>query len=667
MTTSNTPFASRRAVNPILSDRVIFDDEGGAEATLLTPGARVFHRYFPLASAATAGIFLATAWLSGKFGAPASLTNLCVLIAFVLGGIPGLQAAWESLLERRLDIDVLMILGAGLAAVIGQPIEGALLLFLFALSGALEEEATRRTQNAIRSLRDLNPDFALRVEPDGTVERVPSAQVKIGSRLLVRPGDRVPLDGVIREGDSFIDEAPITGESVPRNKRSGDAVYAGTINGSGRLVIEVTRIAADTQLAKIIRMVTEARGQQAKVERLFDRISPTYATCVIGAATGFGVFAPLVSTLTWRESALRAIALLIVASPCALIIATPIAYLSSIASAARHGVLIKGGVFLEVLGRCRTVVFDKTGTLTAGKPRVSQVVTHDGLDEAEALRIAGALEASSSHPLATAINAALAERGLTAPHATDVQMVPGKGIRGRLNGEPVVLGRPELAQELVDVARWPAVLEAANAVYEGGRTAAVIAGAGKAAVLAFEDPVRPDAASTITRLRGLGVQRLIMLTGDHARVAQRTATELHLDDYRADLLPEGKLEQAERLRKEFGAIAAVGDGVNDAPLLARADVGIAVASIGSDAALEAAPIVLMNNSLEQLGWLFAHARRTGRVVRQNLTLALGVIIILSGFAVLGKVELPLAVVGHEGSTLVVAVNALRLLKGGAKS
>lgn len=673
MTTSSIPFVTRRAVNPILSDRLIFDAEGGAEATLLTPEGRRLHRYMPLISAGTAGLFLAAAYAGEKLGGPEPLTHLCVLIAFVLGGIPGLRAAWASLLERRVDIDVLMILGAGLAALIGQPIEGALLLFLFALSGALEEEATRRTKNAIRSLRDLNPDFALVLEKPGgddhpitdePARRVPSSHVQLGAWVLVRPGDRVPLDGVVVEGESYVDEAPITGESVPRTKRVGDAVYAGTINGSGRLFVEVTRVAADTQLAKIIRMVTEAHAKQAKVERLFDRISPTYAACVIVAAALFGILSPLVSSLSWRDATFRAIALLIVASPCALIIATPIAYLSAIACAARQGVLIKGGVFLEVLGRCRTVVFDKTGTLTMGRPRVSTVLPADGLSEADALRLAGALEASSSHPLASAITAALAERGLSPERASDVEMVAGQGLRGRIDGQAVALGRPELVRDLIEPARVDEVLRAAERVHGEGQTVSVVAAGGRAAVLAFEDPVRKEAAETARRLRELGVRRLVMLTGDHARVAQRTAEHLGLDEFHADLLPEAKVTQAERLRAQYGTLAVVGDGVNDAPVLARADVGIAVASIGSDAALEAAPVVLMNNSLERLVWLFSHARRTASIVRQNLTLALGVIVVLSGFAMAGMVGLPLAVIAHEGSTVVVALNALRLLRSG---
>ena len=661
MTTQTLTFSARRALNPILADRLVFDEERPRLA-FLTPAALRVERFIPLIGALTAGACLLAGYLLGKYGGPQPLADLAILIAFVLGGIPGLKSAWESLLDRQIDIDVLMLLGAVLAAVIGQPIEGALLLFLFALSGAMEEEATRRTQRAISALHQLSASDALVLQPDGTHRETPTRAVPLQARVLVRPGDRVPLDGTVIEGESTLNEAPITGESAPRPKGPGDAVYAGTINGAGRLVIEVTRAASDTQLAKIIRLVTQARSQKAKLERLFDRIGPTYSIVSITAAVAVGALAPLIADISWRESLYRAIALLIVASPCALIIATPTAYLSAIGSAARHGVMIKGGVYLELLARCRGIVFDKTGTLTVGQPRLVGVKTSDGLTDAAALQAAGALESSSSHPLAAAINRELEERGLRPLQAADVRMAAGHGLVGNIDGKTVALGRSEFVENHLAPAVKEPMLQAVEKARAEGRTATLMAYDGQAAVLLFEDPIREDAAGTIAHLRAMGFRDLVMLTGDHPEVARRTAETLGLNAYHANLLPEDKIEHVRQIRESVGMVAMVGDGVNDAPALAHADVGIAIASIGSDAALEAAPIVLMSNKFERLEFLARHARRTARIILQNLTLAIGVIVVLSMFAVAGKVDLPWAVIAHEGSTLVVAANALRLLR-----
>lgn len=661
MTTQTVTFSARRALNPILADRLVFDEERPRVA-FLTPTALRVERFVPLISALTAGGFLLVGYLIGRLDGPQPLGDLAVLIAFVIAGIPGLKSAWESLLDRQIDIDVLMILGAVLAAIIGQPIEGALLLFLFALSGALEDEATRRTQRAIQSLHRLTVQEAFVLQPDGTAQRAPTRTVPLGAHVLVRPGDMVPLDGDVLEGESTIDEAPITGESAPRPKSPGDPVYAGTINGAGRLVIEVKRAASDTQLAKIIKLVTQAKGQKAQLERLFDRIGPVYSMVVISAAVLVGAFGPVVTSIGWRDSVYRAIALLIVASPCALIIATPTAYLSAIGSAARQGVMIKGGVYLEILARCRGIVFDKTGTLTAGRPELVGIVTSKGLSESAALQAAGALESSSSHPLADAINRALEQRELRPMEAAEVQMAAGHGVVGEIGKKTIALGRSEFVEEYLSPSVKPAMLEAVQQARALARTATVISFNGQAAVLLFEDPIRPDARETIDRLRTAGFGPLVMLTGDHPEVARRTAEALGLDEFYASLLPEEKIEHVQQIRESVGAVAMVGDGVNDAPALAHADVGIAMASIGSDAALEAAPIVLMSNTFERLHFVARHARRSARIILQNLTLAIGVIAVLSVFAVMGKVDLPFAVIAHEGSTLVVAANALRLLR-----
>ncbi len=662
MTLSNIPFATRRAVNPILTDEVLFDEESRHIDAFLTPFARYVQRWMPLISASLAGVLLLMGFLAEKLGGPAELVTLNVMAAFLIAGIPGLQSAWESIRELKIDIDVLMILGAILAAIIGEPMEGALLLVLFALSGAMEDEATRRTKSALTALRRMNPTEALVLDASGDVSRVPSKHVSVGARILVRPGDRVALDGNVVEGASAVDEAPITGESVPREKHAGDPVFAGTINGSGRLVVEVTKPAGETQLARIFQLVTEARQKKASTERFLDRIGPRYAVGVIVLALLIGSVPTLTGLLAWKESIYRAIAFLIVASPCALIIATPTAYLSAIASAARKGVLIKGGVYLEVLGRCRSMIFDKTGTLTVGKPRVARVLVGDGMTEERCLAVAAGLEASSSHPLASAVIEALEQHHASAESADDVEVLAGRGIRGLVNGKVTLLGRVDwVLAESSPSAReqLQPMIDATNAE---AQTLSALAHGDHGAILTFEDPLREDAAETLRRLKGLGIAETLMLTGDRAPTARAVTDRLGLDGFHADLMPEDKITRAEELASRNGPIAAVGDGVNDAPVLARADVGIAMASIGSDAALEAAPIVLMSNTLERLGWVTAHARKTVKIVQQNITLALAVIAVMATLAVLGLAELPLAVIAHEGSTLLVALNAMRLLR-----
>ena len=623
---------------------------------------QTWSRHGLLITALIAGLFLLVGFLSEKFNGPLTLTYAGVGIAFAIGLWPGGLAALQSLKQKRLDIDVLMVIGALLAAAIGQPTEGALLLFLFALSGALEKEATRRTHAAIHSLRELNPLEAIVLDDSGAQRNVNTEQVTPGMRVLVRAGDRVPLDGRILDGHSAIDESPITGEPIAKDKQPGDSVFAGTINTNGVLTVEVTRAADDTQLARIIRLVTDAQNRKPRIQRLFDRFSAPYSLFVLILTTVFAVIAPFVLAISWTESIYRAIALLIVACPCALIIGTPTAYVSAIASAARKGVLVKGGVFLERLDACHTLLFDKTGTLTEGRPKVARIVPLNGATESEALQLAGGLESTSTHPLAAAVTQLIQERGLTPAAIDGIENVPGRGVQARHGHDPVAIGSVDFVTPMLTEDLATQTQSAAHDLRTEGFTVSALVDHRSASLLAFEDPIRTEAPTTIAQLRAQGIKDLVMLTGDHTTAAQRIGRELGLDQIHAELLPEDKVRLAEELQRGNGAVAMVGDGINDAPALARADVGVAVASIGSDAALEAASIVLMGGSIEQLAWLHRHARRTARIVRQNLALAIGVIIALSGFAMTGTVDLPIAVIGHEGSTLVVALNAMRLLR-----
>jgi Cd2+/Zn2+-exporting ATPase len=657
-----SPISPRReASNPILSDESVIDRSDAPVQVFYTSSAQRIERFSELIVAVAAGLCLLFAWLVSLFGGPAPLRDLFTLLAFASAGTPALRSVWDSLRAAKIDIDVLMLLGAVLAAVVGSPFEGALLLFLFALSGGLEEFALRRTQTAIHALRDLSPKEAIVIDGEAQ-RRVPLRQVPVGALILVRPGEKLPLDGVIVEGASAIDESAITGESIPRDCAPGDEVFAGTQNRDGRIILRVSKLASDTTLARIVRLVTEARHHPPRAQRLIDRIGPTYATTVVLASITAGVVCAFVFGVEPRESVRRAIALLIVASPCALIIATPVAYLSAIAAAARQGILIKGGAHLEVIARAKAFVFDKTGTLTTGRVRLCGIDCPDGLSPAETLRLVGAVESVSNHPLASAVTEELRVRGIAAAPLAEYESKPGIGVEGRSNGRRIWVGRPEQLATFAPQVHSDALTRRVADLRGEGKTVSAMMIDGSAGLLAFQDVTRAGAVECVDRLHQHGVRRIEMLTGDHELVARRVADALGLDGFTAEMKPEEKRSAASELSRNNGPVVMVGDGVNDAPALASADVGIAMGAMGAEVALEAADVVLMNDRIEAVAWLHRHALRTAGIVRQNLTLAIAVIATLSVFAVLGEVPLPLAVIGHEGSTVVVALNALRLLK-----
>ncbi len=593
-------------------------------------------------------------------------------LAFAAGGGPAGLEALRALRRGRLEIDLLMVLAAVAAAAVGAPRDGAILLFLFSLAGTLEERAMGTTRRAVASLMRLRPDTAHVLEgQDANAHEVdrPAEEVELGTLVRVRPGERVPLDGVVVSGNSSLDQSPITGESVPVDKAPGDDVFAGTVNGHAALVVRTSRVAGESTLARMVQLVTEAQAAKAPSERFSTWFGQRYTVWVL-VGTAVSLLAFLVLGLPTAEAFYRAATLLVVASPCAVVISVPAAVLSALAAAARRGVLFKGGGALEALADVDIVAFDKTGTLTRGVMRVTDVDALGG-DETALLQVAAAIEAASEHPIARAVTQHAGGLGIKPPVAEGVSVRPGHGVSGIVNGERAWAGNRRMAQaEGVDLNSDPQVHAALEALEAQGRTVIVVAhdgGGGSWRLLGLvgvADTARPHAAEALDDLRRAGVKRLAVLTGDHAAVAHAVAQDLGLgdDEVLADLLPEDKVEHVRRLA-ESGLVAYVGDGVNDAAALATAHVGIAMGAAGSDVALETADVALLSDDLRRLADAMVLARSAKAVIRQNLTFALGVmgIMVIATFA--GRLPLPLGVVGHEGGTLLVVANGLRLLTG----
>ena len=597
---------------------------------------------------------LLAAWLVG--GAASPTGSLLYAAAYLAGGTGSAFTAWAALRRGRIDVNVLMLVAAVGAASLGAWAEGGILLFLFSSSNAMEFYALGRTRRAIRALVALRPPVAL-VRRDGETRTVPADTLRPGDVVLVRPAERLAADGIVTLGESSIDQAPITGESMPVDVAPGSAVFAGTINRRGGLEIRVTKDPRDTTLARIITLVEEAQAAQVPAQRLIDRFGQIYAVVIIaGSVLAYGV---MVAAGTGGGTALyRAITLLVVASPCAIVISTPAAILSAIANAARRGILFKGGAFLEALAGVDTVAFDKTGTLTTGRPAVTDIVALDGGGDA-LLATAAGLEQRSEHALADAVVGACRERGIVIAPAESFESVTGRGVRGRLGGALVRVGSAAFMRE--EGVPIPERVRATVArLQTDGKTLIYVANHRLRGVIAVADVPRPQAAAALRSLRALGVTRLAMLTGDHAQAAGAVARRLGITDVRAELLPDEKVD-AVRALAAGGRVAVVGDGVNDAPALAAAHVGIAMGAAGTDAALETADVVLMGDDLTRLPYAVGLSRRTRRVVAQNLTLAsiviAGLIALTLGFGL----RLGFGVVGHEGSTVLVVLNGLRLL------
>ncbi len=623
--------------------------------------------------------------LTSQAEAPAWVSSLCYLIAYLAGGVFGVQAGLESLRQRRVDVDLLMVLAALGAVVLGAPFEGAMLLFLFSLSNVLQDYALGRTRSAIKALMKLRPDQALLKVGQEVVLR-PIEVLRVGDHILVRPGERVPLDGVVVEGESTMDESSLTGESMPVAKSAGALVFAGTINQAGSLEVRVTKLARESTIARLIRLVEEAQSEKAPTERFLDKFEQIYALGVIGFTLLLAIVPPLIFGVALREAAYRAITVMVVASPCALIISTPAAILSAIANGARRGILFKGGAHLEEAARLEVVAFDKTGTLTIGKPTVTDVtiVPLTAAGQTTALRrdqenillvLAAAVESKSEHPLARAIVETARHRGLAIPAATHFASLTGQGVRAHvafMGGMDIAVGSLRYFDGVRLHGLERAMCEMERLQYEG-KTAVLVAKlrantsspqAVVLGVIAIADVLRPSAPQVVERLHRLGIRRVVMLTGDNERVARAVARQAGVDEFHADLLPQDKVAIIKRLRTADGRpchVAMVGDGVNDAPALASASLGIAMGAAGTDVALETADVVLMSDDLRQIAYAIALSRQTRRVIIQNLIFAIAAIAVLVAVALGLQLPLPLGVVGHEGSTVLVVLNGLRLL------
>jgi len=582
-------------------------------------------------------------------------------LAVVFGAWLVAPKAWSAARRVSPDMNLLMIVAVAGAIGLGEFFEAATVAFFFALSLTLESWSVGRARNAVSALLDLAPPTARVIRPDGSEADVPAAEVAIGDRFVVRGGDRIPLDGEVTDGRGDVDQAPITGESALVAKETGDEVYAGTINGDGTLTVRATKAAADTVLSKIIRMVGDAHSRRAEVEQWVTKFARIYTPIVMVLAMLIAVLPPLLFAGAWTYWFYNALVLLVIACPCALVISTPVSIVASLAASARNGVLIKGGAYVEAPSRVTALAMDKTGTITMGEPEVAGLHPLGGTAEGDLLSAAVALEARSSHPLARAILARGERDGLKQSAATDTKTVPGRGVEGTWEGQSVWLGSDRFATEK---GLGEAIPRDLLERIEGAGSTLVAVGSGDRllGLIELRDRIRPDAKGVVARLHAQGVEKIIMLTGDNERTARAVAAEVGIDEVRAELLPEDKVTAIEELVAKYDVVAMIGDGVNDAPAMARAHFAIAMGAVGSDAAIETADIALMTDDIAKVPWLIGHSRRTMNIIHQNIAIALATKALFVGLTAFGLATMWGAIAADVGVSLVVVANALRLLR-----
>jgi cation-transporting P-type ATPase J len=646
--------------------RLLEPEATAAPAAVSTPASRRPGLWsLPEVRWASAATVLFAAGLAVHFGGgPGWLAWALFLACYAAGGWePGL-AGLHALRQRILDVDLLMVAAAIAAAAVGQVLDGGLLIVIFATSGALEAVATHRTAQAVRGLLDLAPEQAVRLTDGGAEEIVEAAGLRIGDVVLVRPGERIGADGQVLDGASEVDQATITGEPLPVAKMPGDEVFAGTLNGTGALRVRVDSAASDTVVARIVAMVEEASATKARRHLFIEKVEQRYSIGMV-AATLLLFAIPLLAGAAFQPTLLRAMTFMIVASPCAVVLATMPPLLASIANAGRHGVLVKSAVVMEQLGATTMVAFDKTGTLTEGTPRLAEIRVLPGarLGTGEVLALAAAAENPSEHPLARAVVTAAREAGLPLAHAQDFTASPGRGVTARVMGHLVEIGSP---RHLLGTATLDQTSAAVADMGASGQTAAVVRVDGAAvALLGIVDRIRPAAAAAVARITAITGTAPILLTGDNAPAARRLAAQVGIHDVRAGLLPQDKAAAISQLEAAGQRVVLAGDGINDAPALAAAQTGIAMGRAGSDLALDTADAVIMRDDLGTIPAVISLSRRAGRVVTANLAIAAAIITGLVIWDLAGHLPLPLGVAGHEGSTVIVGLNGLRLLRAGA--
>ena len=614
----------------------------------------------PVVTSVVSGLLLALGFAVGLIGVSDILQTTVYVAAVVIGGwFFGREALEELIKEREIGIELLMSVAAIVAGLMGQWGEAAMLVFLYSISEAAESYTEERTRGAIRALTDLAPKTAWVIR-DGEEIRLSIDELIVGDRFIVRPGEAIATDGEIIEGASSVNQAPVTGESVPVDKAIGNTVFAATLNGEGALTVLATKTAADNTLARIIQMVEAAQASKGQSQRFIERFGRRYSPAVLALGMVI-VTIPGLMGLGWQEWLTRATVFIVAAAPCALVISIPITLVAAIGTAGRNGLLIKGGVHLENLAKIRVVAIDKTGTLTQGTPEVAAVESLGDYSEADVLRIAAALEARSQHPLAQAIMQRAQTHAVPVQAAQDFRSLTGAGARGQVDGNVYHIGSPALFANLgVDMAP---VAPSIEALQRDGNTVVLVGGANAlVGLIAMSDPLRPGAVEAIRALKAQHMDRIIMLTGDNRLAAESIAAQAGIDEVRADLSPDDKRRAIEALDRQQGRVAMVGDGVNDAPALAAAHVGIAMGAAGSDVALETADVALMADDLAKLSYLFEFSQRTWRVIRQNLVLSITVIAMLAITALTGVLSLPVAILAHEISEFIIIASGLRLLR-----